>query len=217
MKHALQLLLIFPIWLASGSQVVCGQVSQPAAPSLLKRLALAPAQLRVGMGLGLSGGGDYPALKSHLEYAPQIGKRWRLASRLAYIAGSEHKRFGKYGTTPRSYRALNAEQELHWLPFGVGRTVEFGVGGGLVAGYVRVTDVSFVSLNEDLSGNTTLSYLPRQRQGLLTGGIVSMYADVALNPAATWRLGGRLALQTGANTHLMPGGQIQLSRTWQAR
>lgn len=169
------------------------------------------------MGLGLSGGGDYPALKSQLEYAPQMGQHWRLASRLAYISGSEQKRYGEYGTAPRSYRALNAEQELYWLPFGAGRAVEFGVGGGLVASYARIIDISSINLYEDLSGNITYSYVPRRRHGLLTGGIVSLYADFALNPAATWRLGGRLALQTGADTNLMPGGQIQLSRAWKAR
>ena len=194
-----------------------GQASGPDAPNLLSRIAAAPAQIRVGTGLSLSGGGDYPASKSQLEYAPQMGRHWRLASRLAYVSGSEQKRYAQYATYPRSYRALNAEQELYWLPFGAGRAVEIGVGGGLVAGYVRVIDISSINLYEDLSGNIIYNYVPRRRSGLLTGGIVSLYADFALNSAATWRLGGRLALQTGAETNLMPGGQIQLSRAWQPR
>lgn len=113
---------------------------------------------------------------------------------------------------PQSYRGVNVEQEMHWLPFGVGRTVEFGVGGRAYAGYAKQIGFTQAGSRSDANGNVTFSYTPEKEQGFHVGYIASLYADVALDQKTEWRLGGRLALQNDARANIMPGGQFQISR-----
>jgi hypothetical protein len=163
----------------------------------------------------MNGSGDYSVLKMHLEYAPQLGQHWRLGSRLAYVGGSGDYML-PYGTqefrVPRSYRGVNAEQEVHWLPFGTGRTVEFGLGGGVYAGYAKHIGFTAAGYGLDANGSPEPFYTPRQEQGFHVGYMASLYVDIALDPKAEWRVGGRLALQNDTRANILPGGQLQISR-----
>ncbi|WP_426491641.1 hypothetical protein [Hymenobacter sp. 102] len=165
--------------------------------------------VRLGAGSSLNGSGDYPMLKLHLEYAPQVGRHGRLASRLAYIGNSHPYEFGGGYTIPQSYRAVNLEQEIHWLPFGANKTLEFGIGGGGFVGYAAQNSWLFARLN-----NQQFEYQPRREKGFHVGYIASAYLDVALNQENTWRLGDRIALQNDTRANILPGAQLQLSRAW---
>ncbi|RSK24728.1 hypothetical protein [Hymenobacter metallilatus] len=140
----------------------------------------------------------------------QLGRHARLSSRVALITGSQPYDFGAGYTIPQSYRAVNLEQELHWLPFGANRTVEFGVGGGGFVGYAA----QHGWLSAGFNSQQQFEYEPHRERGLHVGYIISIYADAALNPARTWRLGGRLALQNDTRATILPGAQVQLSRVW---
>lgn len=225
MTHPLRFLLALPVVLLTGWHSVQAQCSRsgshcsrPAHSSAQVESAATPAPrrvalLRLGMGASLSGSGDYSVLKTHLEYAPQLGRHWRLGSRLAYIGGSQPLELGDGFTVPQSYRALNAEQEIHWLPFGAGRVVEFGLGGGVFAGYGQKIGFSHYGYSTDANGNRShYSYDPHNEQGFHVGYLASLYVDVALDRTANWRLGGRLALQNDSRANILPGGQLQLSR-----
>lgn len=166
-----------------------------------------PALLRVGVGNSLNGTGDYRVLKAHLEYAPQLGRHWRLGSRLAYIGGNEPYDFGGGFTIPQSYRAVNLEQEIYWLPFGNNKTVEFSLGAGVTGGYAKLTSFSSAGVRDG-----DFSYEARYERGFQVGYIVSAGLDVALDPSRTWRLGGRLAVQNDTRGNMLPGAQLQLSR-----
>jgi len=166
-----------------------------------------PALLRAGIGQSLNGTGDYKVLKAHLEYAPQLGQHWRLGSRVAYIGGNEPYDFGGGFTIPQSYRAVNLEQEIYWLPFGNNKTVEFSLGAGVTGGYAKLTSFSSAWVHDGEFG-----YSARYERGFQVGYIVSTGLDIALNPDRTWRLGGRLALQNDTRGNILPGAQLQLSR-----
>ncbi|AHJ97269.1 hypothetical protein [Hymenobacter swuensis] len=166
-----------------------------------------PALLRVGVGQSLNGTGDYKVLKAHLEYAPQLGRHWRLGSRLAYIGGNEPYEFGYGFTIPQSYRAVNLEQEIYWLPFGNNKTVEFSLGAGVTGSYAKLTSFSSAWVQDGEFG-----YSARYERGFQVGYIVSTGLDVALDQSRTWRLGGRLALQNDTRGNILPGAQLQLSR-----
>ena len=164
---------------------------------------------RVGLGKSLNGTGDYPVLKAHVEYAPQIGRHCRLGSRLAYIGGNEPYDFGYGFTIPQSYRAVNLEQEIYYLPFGTNKTVEFSIGVGVTGGYARLESFSSAGVRDGEFG-----YEARYERGFQVGYIVSTGLDVALDPRRTWRLGGRLAVQNDTHGNIMPGAQVQLSRAF---
>ncbi|GGG57081.1 hypothetical protein GCM10011378_36510 [Hymenobacter glacieicola] len=165
---------------------------------------------RVGAGSALNGSGDYPVFKTYLEYAPQVGQQLRLGSRLAYIGNSHPRQLRDGYSIPQEYRAVNIEQEIYWLPFGAGKVVEFGVGGGVVAGYSKQKSYKAAGFNSQQE----FFYTPDNTEGMHLGYIGSLYSDVALNPARTWRLGGRVALQHDTRGTILPGGQLQLSRAW---
>ncbi|UYZ63729.1 hypothetical protein [Hymenobacter weizhouensis] len=169
-----------------------------------------PALFRLGVGNSLNGSGDYPVLKVSAEYAPQFGQHLRLGSRLAYIGSSEPYEFGYGYTIPQSYRALNLEQEVYWLPFRTGKTVEFSVGGGGFVGYAHQKSFQWASLD----ANRVFTYKAYRERGFHVGYIASLNLDFALTPDRTWRLGGRLALQNDTRANILPGGQFQLSRAW---
>ncbi|RSK47183.1 hypothetical protein [Hymenobacter rigui] len=166
--------------------------------------------IRLGVGNSLNGSGDYQITKAHLEYAPQLGGHARLASRIAVITGSNHYNFGGGYTIPQSYRGVNLEQELHWLPFGANRIVEFGIGGGGFVGYAKTKSFSVAGFNEQQS----FYYIPDNHAGLHIGYIASAYLDCALNQERTWRAGVRVALQNDTQANILPGGQFQLSHVW---
>ncbi|WP_375417786.1 hypothetical protein [uncultured Hymenobacter sp.] len=225
MTHSLPFLLAVPVLLAAGlrpetaqaqcsrsARSHCGRPAQAESAAALVSAAFRSVLVGAGTGLSMSGSGDYLISKTHLEYAPQLGRHWRLASRLAYIGGSQPRKLGDQIVIPQSYRAVNLEQEIHWLPFGGGRLVEFGVGGGVFAGYGREMSIPQSGYGRDASGNRRYFYTSKREQGLHVGYIASLYADVALDPRADWRLGGRLALQNDTRANILPGGQLQLSR-----
>lgn len=241
MKNSLQLLLAASGLLLISSrpaQAQCTRAVPAQAQTQCPWLAAAknqcpamaaaarrPALLRVGAGVSLSSIGDFPVLRTHLEYAPQLGARVRLASRLGYLSGTAVKQYGFASSggsyafeAPHSYRAVNAEQEVYWLPFGANKRVEFGVGGGVFLSYYRAVSVAAINYEIDAAFRVErFSYVPRREQNVHAGFLTSLYVDMALDPAATWRLGGRLSLQSGVFQALnlnssAPGGQLQLSR-----
>jgi hypothetical protein len=192
------ILLISGILLASTAQ------AQDSTPAPAKQHVV-----RVGAGSSLNGSGDYPVLKLYLEYAPQVGQHGRLASRLAYIGNSHPYEFGGGYIIPQSYRAVNLEQEMHWLPFGANKALEFGIGGGGFVGYSAQN--SWLSAGVS---NQQFEYEPRREKGFHVGYIASAYLDFALNQANTWRAGARVALQNDTRANILPGAQLQLSRAW---
>lgn len=220
--------LLVSALLTTGLSAAQGQNAGSAAgpyPAPAPAAGHRPALLRVGMGVSLSSSSDFPVLRTHLEYAPQFGQHVRLGSRLAYLGGTEFKRYAFSSSSgssefavPHSYRAVNAEQEIYWLPFGANKRVEFGVGGGGFLSYYRATSVAAITYGLDANYRVeTFSYVPRRQQNVHAGFITSLYVDMALDPAAKWRLGGRLSLQSGVSEALnlnnsAPGGQLQLSR-----
>ncbi|MDF7812023.1 hypothetical protein P1X16_11635 [Hymenobacter sp. YC55] len=179
-----------------------------------------PALLRLGLGSCLNGSGDYGVMKTYLEYAPQFGKHLRLGSRLAVISGSNHIDFGEdYNgrnyTVKESYRAVNLEQEVYWLPFGTDKTVEFSVGVGAFGGYGSSKGLTYggFSLNQ-ATNQLEFSYAPSDERGFHAGYIASLNVDVAIDPARTWRVGGKLSLQNDTRANILPGAQFQVSRAW---
>ncbi|SET51196.1 hypothetical protein [Hymenobacter actinosclerus] len=165
---------------------------------------------RVAIGSSLNGSGDYQVLKTHVEYAPLLGAHLRSVSRLAYVGSSHPITIGGVYHIPQSYHAANLEQELHWLPFGANRTVEFGVGGGGFVGYSKSRSYTSYGYSE-YAGYFSV---PDNYKGLHVGYIASLYLDFALNQERTWRLGGRLAFQNDNHGTTLPGSQVQLSRAW---
>ena len=206
-------------WLAQAqAQARCPWVAAQAQ-SQCPGMAVAahrPALLRLGVGNSVNGSGDYAMVKTSVEYAPQLGRHWRLGSRLAYIGGSQPYDFGEGYVVPQSYRALNLEQEVYWLPFGVNKLVEFSVGVGGFVGYSRQKGWSQAGFSlADPNGSTrdlVFDYTPANERGFGVGYIASLNVDIALNEARTWRVGGRLALQNDTRANILPGGQFQLSR-----
>ncbi|UOQ64683.1 hypothetical protein [Hymenobacter volaticus] len=190
------------------------------AQSELSTATHRPALLRLGLGSCLNGSGDYGVVKTYLEYAPQFGQHLRLGSRLAVISGSNHVDFGEdYNgrnyTVKESYRAVNIEQEVYWLPFGIHKTVEFGVGVGAFGGYGSSKGLSYggFSLNQS-TNQLEFSYTPSDEQGFHAGYIASLNVNVAIDPARTWRVGGKLSLQNDTRANILPGAQFQISRAW---
>lgn len=176
-----------------------------------------PALLRLGLGSSLNGSGDYGVTKLHVEYAPQFGRHLRLGSRLALLSGSEPYYFGYGYSIMQSYRALNAEQEVYWLPFGVNRAVEFSVGVGAFGGYgsqkgIQYGGLRFVDANGNLQTEPVLDYAPLNERGFHVGYIASLNLDVALNQERTWRAGVRVALQNDTRATMLPGAQLVFSR-----
>ena len=217
MMHSLRFLLPVPALLALGLRPAQGQCSRSSAHCGAKAPKIAeaaprPALLRLAVGPSLSSSGDFPVLKTQLEYAPQFSRHLRLGSRVAYTGGAEQKRYGDGFSVPRSYRAVSAEQEFYWLPFGTGRRGEFGMGGGVFVSYFKAADVVSITETYGAAGGPSFSYVPRKEYGIRAGYIASLYADLALNQKASWLLGGRLALQSGIRTNVAPGGQLQISR-----
>lgn len=157
----------------------------------------------------MHGSGDYLVPKVSVEYAPQFGQHFRLGTRLAYLSRFQPYVFGWGYTIPQAYRALNVEQEAYWLPFGVNKTVEFSVGAGVFGGYARQDAWRWASLSDQ-----GFRYEAANVRGFHVGYIASLGLDVALNPARTWRVGSRLALQNDTRANILPGGQFQLSRAW---
>ncbi|OGX85302.1 hypothetical protein BEN47_15195 [Hymenobacter lapidarius] len=214
MKQFYSLLMALPIALTLSAARAQGSpqaetLGTNAAASAVRR----PAMVRLGVGESVNGSGDYSMLKTFIEYAPQVGRHCRLGSRLAYIGGSQPSDFGYGFVVPRSYRALNLEQEVYWLPFGLNKTVEFSLGAGAFVGYSKQKGFSQGGFNTaDLNGNQSFSYVPANEKGFNVGYIGSLNVDFALNAARTWRLGGRLALQNDTRANILPGGQFQLSR-----
>lgn len=198
MKHLYSLLLVG----ALSAQGAYAQ-QQPTTAAAKQNL------LRLGVGNSLNGTGDYVVLKAHLEYAPQLGKHGRLASRLAYIGKSHPYEFSTGYSIPQSYRAVNLEQEIHWLPFGANKTLEFGIGGGAFAGYSSQNGWLWAIVS-----NQQIEYEPYREKGFHVGYLLSAYLDCALNQKNTWRAGVRLALQNDTRANVLPGAQLQLSRAW---
>lgn len=189
--------------------LVAGTLSaqaQSATPAPSHR----PALLRVGIGSVLNGAGDYPILKSYLEYAPQFGQHLRLGTRLAFISGSQDFQLGKSYSAPQSYRAVNVEQEAYWAPFGLNRKVELSVGAGVYGGYAKNQSLQTAGFDQ----NHEFFYQGTTTRGLHVGYLASLNLDVALNQARTWRLGGRVSLQNDNRATILPGGQFTLSRAW---
>ncbi|GAB3237089.1 hypothetical protein GCM10027346_28220 [Hymenobacter seoulensis] len=172
-----------------------------------------PALFRLGAGSSRNGTGDYPVFKGFVEYAPQFGQHVRLGSRLAYIGGNQpyYLDAGIELAVPQSYRALNLEQEAFWVPFGVNKVVEFGIGGGLVAGYSKQETFTSAGYN---SQSGAYYYETAIEEGFHLGYMASLYADLALTQDRTWRIGGRLAVQNDTRGNILPGAQLQLSRAW---
>ena len=199
------------------SAVQAQDLSQAEMPgtTVAASAARRPALVRLGLGSSVNGSGDYSVLKAHVEYAPQFGRYCRLGSRLAYIGGSQPSDFGYGYTVPQSYRALNLEQEVYWLPFGLNKTVEFSLGVGAFVGYSKQKGFSQAGFNTaDLNGNQSFSFIPANEKGFNVGYIGSLNVDFALDEARTWRVGGRLALQNDTRANILPGGQFQLSRAF---
>lgn len=179
-----------------------------------------PALLRLGLGSCLNGSGDYGVVKTYLEYAPQFGQHLRLGSRLAVISGSHLLDFGedsngKNYTVKESYRAVNAEQEVYWLPFGVNKPLEFSVGLGAFGGYGTSKGLMYggFSLNQS-TGKLEFSYAPLNERGFHVGYLASLNLDFAIDEARTWRAGGKLSLQNDTRANILPGAQFQISRAW---
>ncbi|HEX8425324.1 hypothetical protein [Hymenobacter sp.] len=193
-----------------------------AAPALLAQAQSTPeaathrpALLRLGLGSCLNGSGDYSVVKLSGEYAPQFGRHLRLGSRLAIISGSRNYDFGYGYVVPESYRAVNLEQEVYWLPFGVNKAVEFGVGVGAFGGYSSQRGVKSGGLRRnETTGNLELDYRPLHERGLNGGYIASLNIDVAIDQARNWRVGGKLSLQNDTQANILPGAQFQFSRAW---
>ncbi|UOG73160.1 hypothetical protein MTX78_13610 [Hymenobacter tibetensis] len=178
-----------------------------------------PALLRLGVGSCLNGSGDYGVVKMHAEYAPQFGRHLRLGSRLAVISGSTTYDFGYGYVVPESYRAVNLEQEVYWVPFGVNKPVEFSVGVGAFGGYGSSKGLRYGGLrHNDYNGNPLaypeFEYVSFHNRGFHAGYIASLNLDVAIDQARTWRVGGRLSLQNDTRATILPGGQFQISRAW---
>ncbi|WP_310395452.1 hypothetical protein [Hymenobacter sp.] len=211
MKHSLRFLLVFAVWAAIGSRSAQGQCprsvqskctrstsscTRAAQPRPEHVVAAAPAPrrpalFRLAAGSSLNGAGDYPVLKTSVEYAPQFGRHWRLGSRLAYIGGAQPYDFGEGNVVPQSYRALNLEQEVYWLPFGLNKTVEFSLGAGAFVGYAEQKGWSQGGFNmPEPNGNLVFNYTPANERGFGVGYIASLSVECALNEARTWRVGG---------------------------
>lgn len=178
-----------------------------------------PALLRLGLGSCLNGSGDYEVMKMYLEHAPQFGRHLRLGSRLAVISGSQPYDFGYGYTVSQNYRALNLEQEVYWVPFGVNKLVEFSVGIGAFGGYSSQKGIRYGELRyQDDNGNYTpepiFKYDPLHERGFHVGYIASLNVDVAIDQARTWRVGGKLSLQNDSRANILPGAQFQISRAW---
>lgn len=176
-----------------------------------------PALVRLGLGSSLNGSGDYGVTKLHVEYAPEFGRHLRLGSRLALLSGSQPYDFNYGYSVMQSYRALNVEQEVYWLPFGVNKTVEFSVGVGAFGGYgnqkgFQSGGVRFTDANGNYSPEPLFEYTPLHERGFHAGYIASLTLDVALNQERTWRVGGRLALQNDTRATVLPGAQLVFSR-----
>ncbi|WP_157530675.1 hypothetical protein [Hymenobacter norwichensis] len=172
-----------------------------------------PALVRLGLGSSLNGSGDYGVTKLHVEYAPAFGRHLRLGSRLALLSGSDLYEFGRGYTALQSYRAVNVEQEVYWLPFGVNKAVEFSVGVGAFGGYGSQKGVAGGGLRaNDSTGELELNYTPLNERGFHGGYIASLNLDVALNQERTWRVGGRVALQNDTRANVLPGAQLVFSR-----
>ncbi|WP_165370428.1 hypothetical protein, partial [Hymenobacter persicinus] len=112
---------------------------------------------------------------------------------------------------PQQYQALNAEQEVYWLPFGANKVVEFSLGGGGFAGYGR--QQSFTRAGIDFE-TQRFYYLPQNERGLHAGYLASATLDFALSASRTWRLGTKVSVQNDTRGTVLPGGQVQLSRAW---
>jgi hypothetical protein len=178
-----------------------------------------PALLRLGVGSCLNGSGDYGVVKMHVEYAPQFGRHLRLGSRVAVISGSSSYDFGYGYVVPKSYRAVNLEQEVYWVPFGVNKPVEFSVGVGSFVGYgiskgLRYGELRYTDFNGNFLTYPEFEYVSFQNRGFHVGYIASLNIDVAIDQARTWRVGGRLSLQNNTRATILPGGQFQISRAW---
>lgn len=169
-----------------------------------------PALLRLAAGASYLYGASstYWVPRISLEYAPQLGQHWRLASRLAYAKRTTDYPIFVDHSIPLSYRVVNLEQEVYWLPFGASRRVEFGVGGGGFVGNYR--QVGW--LQAALLPNKQFSYEAWEAHGFRVGYMFSLALDVALSSARTWRLGGRASLQHTDRAHELTGGQLVLSR-----
>jgi hypothetical protein len=176
-----------------------------------------PALVRLGLGSSLNGSGDYGVTKLHVEYAPEFGRHLRLGARLAFLSGSQLYDF-EYGySVMQSYRALNVEQEVYWLPFGVNKAVEFSVGVGAFGGYsdqkgFQSGGFRFIDANGNLQTEPIFEYTPLHERGFHAGYIASLNLDVALNQERTWRVGGRLVLQNDTRATVLPGAQLVFSR-----
>jgi len=178
-----------------------------------------PALLRIGLGSCLNGSGDYSVTKLHAEYAPQFGRHLRLGSRLALISGSDPYDFGEGYVVAQSYRALNVEQEIYWVPFGTNKAVEFSVGAGAFGGYgsqkaIRHGGFRHIDYNGNFLPEPVFEYAPLHERGFHVGYIASLNLDVALNPERTWRVGSRVSLQNDTHADILPGFQFQISRAW---
>lgn len=209
MKHALPLLSLVAL---------LGAPTLPAQAQLKPDAAThRPALLRLGVGSCLNGSGDYGVVKLHAEYAPQFGRHLRLGSRLAVISGSSNYDFGYGYVVPESYRAVNLEQEVYWVPFGVNKPVEFSVGVGAFGGYSSSKGLRHGGLRHtDFNGNflpyPEFEYASFHERGFHAGYIASLNIDVAIDQARTWRVGGRLSLQNDTRANILPGAQFQISR-----
>jgi len=203
--------LAFAFALLTGHLASAQTELPPSAPT--RR----PALVRLGLGSSLNGSGDYGVTKLHVEYAPQFGRHLRLGSRLALVSGSKPYDFGYGYSVMQSYRALNAEQEVYWLPFGVNKAVEFSVGIGAFGGYgseksLQYGGLRFIDVNGNFLPEPVLDYVGLNDRGFHVGYIASLNFDIALNQEHTWRVGGRLALQNDTQATVLPGAQLQFSR-----
>lgn len=214
MKRALPLLSFFALTIP-----VLPAQAQSEPNAALHRSAL----FRLGLGSCVYGPDSYGATKLHLEYAPQFGQHLRLGSRLAVVSGSKPYYFGEYSNdrthkVRQSYQALNVEQEAYWVPFGINKAVEFSAGVGAFGGYCvhKAFAGSGFYLKEPFVGSPEFlfGYKTSDEQGFHAGYIASLNADVALNQARTWRVGGRVFLQNDTRANYLYGAQVLLAHAW---
>lgn len=197
----LRIICACPVLLTAAS--AAAQQSAPPAPHR-------PALLRVGLGGSWLGTGDYYVPKASVEYAPQFGRHLRLGARLAYLSKSHPYVFGPGYTIPQSYRALNLEHEVYWLPIAAGKGVEIGLGAGVFGGYARQDGFRWARLTPDEG----FRYDADKVRGFHVGYLASVNVDLALDPERTWRFGARLAVQNDTRGNVLPGAQFQFSRAW---